>query len=290
MLANHKGEIPFVILLIPFLLGITVRLNFPRFAATSILLILLLTLSAVFITLNITYKKLNIYKTRWLGGILINLILFVFGWISTANYSELNYPNHFSKFPAQFAIIRINNEPILKNGLIRFTAIVEQSVIKGKKTVASGTLLVTLKDSLAQNLAYGDEVLIPANYTLVDPPFNPAEFNYKQYLAHQNIYYQSSLYGHKYVVLAHDAGNSIVAYALKLRQQLVKKLKTNMHNPDAIAVASTMLLGYRADLSSDVLQAYSSTGTVYVLTVSGSQVAIIYFLLTYAISFLSRHK
>jgi len=290
MLANHKGEIPFVILLIPFLLGITVRLNFPRFAATSILLILLLTLSAVFITLNITYKKLNIYKTRWLGGILINLILFVFGWISTANYSELNYPNHFSKFPAQFAIIRINNEPILKNGLIRFTAIVEQSVIKGKKTVASGTLLVTLKDSLAQNLAYGDEVLIPANYTLVDPPFNPAEFNYKQYLAHQNIYYQSSLYGHKYVVLAHDAGNSIVAYALKLRQQLVKKLKTNMHNPDAIAVASTMLLGYRADLSSDVLRAYSSTGTVYVLTVSGSQVAIIYFLLTYAISFLSRHK
>jgi len=290
MIANHKGEIPFVILLIPFLLGITVGLNFARFAEASILLIILLTLSAAFIILNISYKKFNIYKARWLGGILINLILFVFGWISIANYSELNRPNHFSKSPAQFVIIRINNEPILKNGLIRFTTIVEQNINKGNKTQASGTLLVTLKDSLAQTLAYGDEVLIPANYTLVDPPFNPAEFNYKQYLAHQNIYYQSFLYGHKYVVLAHDAGNTIVAYALKLRQQLVKKLKANMHNPDAIAVASTMLLGYRADLSNDVLQAYSSTGTVYVLTVSGSQVAIIYFLLTYILSFLSRHK
>jgi competence protein ComEC len=290
MIANHKGEIPFVILLIPFLLGILVGLNFSHFAETSILLILLFSLSATFIILNISYKKLNIYRTRWLGGILINLILFVFGWISIANYSELNRPNHFSKSPAQFVIIRINNEPVLKNGLIRFTAKVEQSINKGNKTTTSGTLLVTLKDSLAQTLAYGDEVLIPANYTLVDPPFNPAEFNYKQYLTHQNIYYQSFLYGHKYVILANDAGNPIVVYALKLRQKLVKKLKANMHNPDAIAVASTMLLGYRADLSNDVLQAYSSTGTVYVLTVSGSQVAIIYFLLTYALSFLSRHK
>jgi competence protein ComEC len=290
MIANHKGEIPFVILLIPFLLGITVRLNFARFEATSILLILLLALSTAFTILNISYKKFNIYKARWLGGILINLILFVFGCISIANYSELNRPNHFSKLPAQLIITRINSEPTSKNGLIRFTAAVEQSINKGNKTTTSGTLLVTLKDSLAQNFAYGDEVLIPANYTLVDPPFNPAEFNYKQYLANKNIYYQSFLYGHKYVILGHDAGSPIVAYALRLRKQLIEKLKVNMHNTDAIAVASTMLLGCRADLSSDVLQAYSSTGTVYVLTVSGSQVAIIYFLLTYALSFLSRHK
>jgi competence protein ComEC len=288
MTANHKGEIPFVILLIPFLLGITTGLNW--FAETFILLILLLTLSATFIFLNIAYKKFNIYKIKWLGGILINLILFAFGWISITSYSELNRPNHFSKLPAQLIVTRINTEPTSKNGLIRFTATVEQTINKGNKTTTNGTLLVTLKDSLAQNLAYDDEILIPANYTLVDPPFNPAEFNYKQYLANKNIYYQSFLYGHQYAVLAHNAGNPVIAYALKLRQQLVKKLKTNMHNPDAVAIASTMLLGYRADLSSDVLQAYSGTGTMYVLTVSGSQVAIIYFLLTYALSFLSRHK
>jgi competence protein ComEC len=290
MLANHKGEIPFVILLIPFLAGIIAALNFARFAETTILLIALTSLGASFIILNIAYKKFNIYKSRWLGGILINLILFIFGWVSINNYSELNQPNHFSKTPAQLVVIKINNEPTLKNGLLRFTANVEQSINKGKKTSTSGTLLVTLKDSLAQNLAYGDEILIPANYTTVDPPFNPSEFNYKQYLANKNIYYQSFLFGHKYAVLAHDAGDPIVSYALKLRRQLVQKLKINIHDPDAIAVASTMLLGYRADLSSDVLQAYSTTGTVYVLTVSGSQVAIIYFLLTYALSFMSRHK
>ena len=290
MIANHKGEIPFVILLIPFLAGITAALNFARFAETAILVIILLTLSTTFIALNIAYKKFNIYKVRWIGGILINLILFFFGWIATANYSELNDPNHFSKNQSQLIVAKITSEPTLKNGITRFTANVEQSINKSIKIPTIGTLLVTIKDSLAQTLAYGDEILIPANYTAVDPPYNPAEFKYKQYLASKNIYYQSALYGHKYVVLTHDAGNPVITYALKLRRNLVEKLKTNMHDPNAIAVASTMLLGYRADLSSDVLQAYSTTGTVYVLTVSGSQVAIIYFLLSYLLSFLSRHK
>jgi len=290
MIPNHKGEIPFVILLIPFLAGITAALNYARFAETSILIIALLILSTTFITLNIAYKKFNIYKVRWLGGILINLTLFLFGWIATANYNELNRPNHFSKFQSQLIVAKITSEPTLKNNITTFTANVEQSINKKQKTPTSGTLLVTIKDSLAQTLTYGDEILIPANYTPVDPPFNPAEFNYKQFLVNKNIYYQSALYGHKYAVLAHDAGNSIITYALKLRRNLVEKLKTNMHDANAIAVASTMLLGYRTDLSNDVLQAYSQTGTVYVLTVSGSQVAIIYFLLGYLLSFLSRHK
>ena len=290
MIANHKGEIPFVILIIPFLLGINLGLNYVGFADTSILIIVLIVLSLAFSALNIGYKRFNIYKYRWLGGGLISLILLVFGWISVANHSELNRANHFSKTPAQLLVIRINNEPVLKNGLLRFTGVVEESINKGVKTPTSGTLLVTLKDSLANTLHYGDEILLPSNYMLVDPPFNPAEFNYKQYLANQNIYYQSFLFGHKFILLAHDAGNPVIAYALQLRQQLVAKLKANIHDPNAFAVASTMLLGYRADLSNDVLQAYSQTGTVYVLTVSGSQVAIIYLLLNYVLSFLNRNK
>ena len=59
-----------------------------------------------------------------------------------------------------------------------------------------------------------------------------------------------------------------------------------MHDTSAIAVASTLILGYKADLSNDVLQAYSKTGTVHVLSVSGAHVAIIYILLNFALGFL----
>ncbi|GAA4090361.1 ComEC/Rec2 family competence protein [Mucilaginibacter panaciglaebae] len=160
----------------------------------------------------------------------------------------------------------------------------------GKPTVATGTLLVTINDTTAQKLQYGDELLIPAKYNAVDPPFNPAEFNYKQYLANQNIYQQTYLYPGQYRVIAHGKGNPLIAYALKLRRHLVEKLKVNIHDTSAVNVASTLILGYKVDLSSDLLQAYSKTGTIHILSVSGGHVAVIYLLLNILLGFIGRYK
>lgn len=81
-----------------------------------------------------------------------------------------------------------------------------------------------------------------------------------------------------------------MANALALRRQMVEKLKKQMHDPNAIAVASTLILGYKADLSEDVLQAYSKTGTIHVLSVSGAHVAIIWALLAFMLNFLNRFR
>jgi len=290
MIANHKGEIPFVILLIPFLLGICIGLNFISYVYTTPLTILFVLLSLIFIALNFTYKQFNIYKARWLGGTLISSILFLFGCITVARYNELRQPNHFFKIPSQYIIANISNEPILKNGYVHLIAKVEESINNGKRSPSCGKLLISIKDTSAKRLSYGDELIIPAKYTLVDPPFNPAEFNYKNYLANQNIHYQQFLHPKQYAVIGHDVDNPIIAYSLKLRQQLVQKFKKNMHDTSAIAVASTLILGYKADMSSDVLQAYSKTGTMYVLSVSGAQVAVIYLMLTLTLSFLNTYK
>ncbi len=290
MLANHKGEIPFVLLILPFLLGIGIGLNFSATVYFTPLIISFTIAGAAFVALNIGYNKLNLYKVKWLGGLLISLILFTAGWVNVIQNNELNNKSHFSKTSAQYLVATINNEPVLKNGLVRFTARVQHTLSARKATNTSGTLLISIKDNAATGLNFGDQLLIPAKYNTVDPPFNPAEFNYKQYLAHQNIYYQSFLYPHQYAVIKSNNGNHIIAYALRLRQALVQKLKANMHDTTAIAVASTLILGYKADLSEDVLQAYSKTGTVHVLSVSGAHVAILYLLLNFVLSFLDGRK
>src|ERR1700761_3992470 len=156
MLANHKGEIPVFALLLPFLLGIGLGLNLFAGANTIWLLFVLICLSFTFIILNLAYSKFNLHKTRWLGGILITVILFLVGWISVINYNELNNKNHFSKTKAQYLVVKINNEPVLKNGLLRFTANVEEGITNKKTTQVSGTLLIAIKDSAAKNLYYGD--------------------------------------------------------------------------------------------------------------------------------------
>lgn len=290
MIANHKGEIPFVILIIPFLLGITVGLNFLSVSLFIGLTGALLLLSLAFIVLNINYARFGLYKVRWIGGSLITVILFLVGWITVIRYNEINDPLHFSKKAAQYLVVKINNEPIVKNGLIRFTANVEQQFINGNRTNTNGTLLIAIKDSTATQLYYGDELLIPAKYNAIDRPFNPAEFNYKKYLANQNIYYQAFLYPKQFAVLNTNSGNPVIGYSLRLRQRLVEKFKQNMHDTSAIAVASTLILGYKADLSNEVLQAYSKTGTIHVLSVSGAHVAIIYLILNLAFGFLGRYR
>jgi competence protein ComEC len=73
---------------------------------------------------------------------------------------------------------------------VRFSAIVTNGIDSGKHSATLGKLLISIKDSTAFNLKYGDVLLIPAKYNIVDPPFNPGEFNYKQYLAHHNIYHR----------------------------------------------------------------------------------------------------
>lgn len=290
MIANHKGEIPFIVLLLPFLLGIWLGLSFSSANYFLWTIIPISFLALAFFVLNLAYTTLGLYKLRWIGGILINLILFLTGWFCVIENNQLNLPSHFSKHPSQQLIARINSEPTLKNGLIRFTTVVEKQKDTIHANKSTGNLLITIKDSLATKLQYGDELLILSNYTIVDPPFNPAEFNYKRYLANQNIYHQAYLYPGQYIVVNHNKGNKIIAYALKLRQQLVEKLKTNIQDTSAVNVASTLILGYKADLSNDLLQAYSKTGTIHILSVSGGHVAIIYLLLNILLGFLNQYK
>jgi competence protein ComEC len=290
MLANHKGEIPFLILLLPFLLGIALGFNFAETRYLFTLWILFGISCVAFIVLNLGYRRFQVFRSAWTGGILINALLFFAGWLAVIQNNELTDSHHFSRFSAKFLTVKIVSEPTLKNGIVRFVTNVEQIAVKQTQTTATGALLVSIKDTAARRLRYGDELIVPANYTAVEPPYNPAEFNYKKYLANQNIHYQEFLFPGQYHVVGHNLGNKVIAYSLTLRKRFVEKFKQHMHDTSAIAVASTLILGYKADLSSDVLQAYSKTGTIHVLSVSGAHVAIIYLLINFLLGFLNRFK
>ena len=193
MLANHKGEIPVFLLLIPYVTGVLPGISRAVIVPLPLLYLLLAIAATAFIVLNLTYKKFEIFKLRWLGGALITVIIFLFGWIITFKNNELTAANHFSKVTGRLLVVQVSNEPVTRNGLVRFTADVKESVTGHTQKPTSGTLLIAVKDIVA-HLNYGDQLLIPAKYNAIDPPFVPAGFNYKQYLQYQNVFYQAYLY------------------------------------------------------------------------------------------------
>ena len=72
---------------------------------------------------------------------------------------------------------------------------------------------------------------------------------------------------------------------------MVEKFARHMPvDGDAFAIASTLILGYRADLSRELLETYSSTGTIHVLSVSGMHVVIVFWLLAAMLFWMDRNK
>lgn len=291
MLQAHKGEIPFFYWLIPFIAGIVCGIYWGYAGLLSTFIIAGITAAVGFIALNLLYNRLNVNRYPWVGSLLLHLFLLCAGWLLSYGHDERHQSNYFTQYKAGYLAIQVNSEPRQKGIYTRFTAQVKHAVSAGKYQPTTGKILVTMvADSNAHLVNYGDELVIPASYKPIDPPFNPAEFNYRQYLAHQNIYYQSFLNRQQCRLINYNAGNPIIAFSLQLRQRLVNSIKQYLHNTEAAAIASTLLLGYKADLSTDILQAYSKTGTIHILSVSGAHVAVLFVIISFLLKPFRHHR
>ncbi|MDT3404967.1 ComEC/Rec2 family competence protein [Mucilaginibacter terrae] len=291
MLRAHKGEIPFFYWLMPFTAGIVCGIYYGVDQLLTFITATGIVSVTGFTILNLLYNRYNIHRYAWMGGLILNVFLLCAGWLLSYWHNDRNQDNYFAKHKAGYLVVQVSSEPKQKGIYTRFTAEVRQVIANQKHQATFGKILVTLTaDSNAHLVNYGDVLVIPGSCKPIDPPFNPAEFNYKQYLAHQNIYYQSFLNRQQCRLVNYDAGNSILAFSLQLRQRLVNSIKQYLHTPEAAAIASTLLLGYKADLSPEVLQAYSQTGTIHILSVSGAHVAVIFLIISFLLKPFRHHR
>lgn len=243
--------------------------------------------------INNFYKKLKAYNFKGYTGIVFYGFFFAFGGLSCLLNTQTFNDNYFANQEAQILKVWVANEPEQNGSILRFEANVCTQLFKEKNgEKVSGKLLVALKtDSLNPvKLNYGDELIISAIITAVEPPYNPAEFDFKKWLASKNVYHQTFINQLNIIKLGTNNGNFIIKYAIEVRQRQVAIYRKLIQNNEAFAVASTLVLGYRSDLNKETLAAYSKTGTIHALSVSGMHVGIIYIFLNWLLFFLDRNK
>ncbi len=235
------------------------------------------------------YRKLKAYNYKTLIGLLFFLFWLSFGCLICLIHIQVFEPTYFGNLKSNHLKVWVSNEPQKSNHILRFETEVTDAILENKTVKATGKLLVAFKiDSLHPiQLNYGDELIITSHFSPTEPPFNPAEFDFKAWLASKNIYHQTFLNQNQLIKLNSQKGNSIIKYALKVRKKQVDRYRKIIQNDEAFAVASTLVLGYRADLSKETLAAYSKTGTIHALSVSGMHVGIIYIFLNWALVFLN---
>jgi len=276
----HKGHVPFARFLMALVAGIAV--SYVYVPNRSLYLIVCGVLISSVITFASLILLTRLRRQRYYGamGFLVFAALFATGAVLTwQTHPEIDQ-QHFSHGRYRALIGSIADEPVVRSGYIRFP--LEISLAYGADTLTDvrGKLMltVTMHDSLSQSFNYGDELVIPATYDDVPPPYNPSEMDYQRYLANKNCWHRAYLSSNEVQRIGTGKGSWLMAYALMLRRQLVGKFEQYLLDKDALSVASTLILGYRADLSDELLQAFSNTGTIHVLSVSGMHVVIVFWM------------
>ena len=289
---TFKSEIVFVRVLLPFIMGICCVYNFQSHLLITVLLALSIVQLIYLLVINSFYKTLKAYKFKGITGIIFYFFCFTLGGLicllNTQSLKKEYYANH----SFDYLKVWVNDEPQQTNDIVRFEVVVTTGYEFGKPQNVSGKLLIALKvDSLNPvKLKYGDELIISSKNLPVEPSYNPSEFDFKAWLATKNIYHQTFVNQNHLIKLKSNTGNPVIKYAIEVRKRQVAIYRKLIHNDEAFAVASTLVLGYRADLSKETLAAYSKTGTIHALSVSGMHVGIIYIFLNWALFFLDKKR
>jgi len=207
------------------------------------------------------------------------LSAFFFAGILHYNYrSPLQHPTHFSKNKdAKFLIARISDFNQLSNSLRAVAEVNNSGTTKGEVKKSTGKLMLYIKGAKQKDFKVGSKWILPTNYFEEKENTNPHVYNYKEYLNYRGIYHR--MYVDDSDIAQIDSGNNNVRnISTQIRNKCLDHLDTLIKKENSIAVAAAMILGHRNLLTDDLYSAYTNTGTVHILAVSGLHVGIVSYL------------
>ncbi|MGB8192646.1 MAG: ComEC/Rec2 family competence protein, partial [Chitinophagaceae bacterium] len=129
-------------------------------------------------------------------------------------------------------------------------------------------------------LSYGSTILINKRLQPVKSSGNPGAFDYQRYCSFQNIAHQVYLTPNDFTVTGAVETRVLKKLVFQCRQRVIDILRTYIRGEQEAALAEALLIGYKDDVDKEFVQAYSNTGVVHIIAVSGLHLGIIYWLLS----------
>lgn len=257
--------------IIGIMIGFSISLKI-EFLISFIILIISI-LSVIFI---ISRRKL-IKDTYF--AIFTFLLFITVGILSSYITTNKNHKTHYTSFLSESnaAILVIDN--VLKNNNYYYNYNASVTTINTKKCTGKIRLSV-FKDSLSKSFDVGNIVYLNTVLDSVSSPKNPYEFNFKEYLAKQQIYHQITVKSDE-VFLLETNKTSLKHLAYKLRNTIKNKLVFHGLKGDELSVTEALLLGQRQHISEEIIENYQNAGAVHILALSGLHIGIILLMLNF---------
>lgn len=260
-----------------------------------ILVLLVCFLTALFATYFLEAAA-RFYARRLQGGIIF-LLIFSFGllltWQKDARHSQQWY-GHFSE-DSSIYYIRLDEPLIEKERSYKADASIIQVQNNNRLYATSGKVLLYFsKDSSTPLVKYGDVIIVNKFLQPIKNSGNPGAFNYQRYAGFQGFYHQLFLQPADWQPTGKNEVNWFRKFLFHARKYVIQALQHYIPNNDEqLGIAEALLIGYKEDLDKDLVQAYSNTGVVHIIAISGLHLGLLFVALSWVFNrtpFLGRSR
>ncbi len=277
-LSHTLKKIPFIRLLLPLMAGILFQWYVPvevKWWYWQGAVVLLLILLSERLSLS------NKFFLRKINGLALMYLLFLMGAVLLHQKDVRNDPHWYGHgYHGQPVVVALS-EPLIKKAN-SFKAEAKVIAIKngGRLEKAEGKILLYFKKDIdTGQLSYGTTLLINRSVQPIKNSSNPGAFDYNRYCLFQGITGQVFLEEASFAILPQKETNFPENTLISIRLSTIGTIRTYITGKDEQAIAEALLIGYRHDLDKDIVQAYSNTGVVHIIAISGLHLGMIYGLL-----------
>ncbi|PIX05717.1 MAG: competence protein [Flavobacteriales bacterium CG_4_8_14_3_um_filter_35_10] len=259
------------------IIGITFSHYFTLTLAVSWLL-----LTLAFSVLLVTYFiSKHLFNPRYYFAVATFLMFLAIGASRFTFAQEPPLKNHYTHFIKQENALVLSINQVLKpsKNYLKYEAEVQQV----NQQATRGKLLLNIKkDSLETPLKVGDFVFTNALISEVEGAKNPFQFDYKSYLA-QNQIYNQIFASPVEVRLLNLKSHSVKVIASNIRDKIIYEFEKKGLKGNELAVVKALLLGERHELDADLRQSYAAAGAIHILAISGLHIGIIMLLISFVL-------
>lgn len=291
-MVNFKS-IPFLRILFPYVLGIIFSLTIGVLPNVHVLL--LFSFSAVVIAFLYQYfYKRPMYLKKFFFILSTNIFLFLLANEAYFQYKDLNRSNHYSHYlnnePQKF-FVSIEDVPVKTERYTKLTANINAISFNNQWNLVEGRTILYLQNDSLRSFEVGDELLVESKFTTVNEPKNPYEFNYKSFLESRNIFHVVYAKPHQVSSSPYLKHNfSFNRLGASIKHSVVSTLRSSGLSQEAFSIAAALLVGYDDEIDSDIMQSFSHSGTLHVLSVSGMHTGVLFGIFVFLFGLFDKHQ
>ncbi|MEM7107295.1 MAG: ComEC/Rec2 family competence protein [Bacteroidota bacterium] len=262
-----------------FMLGILFAVYIPFH--TSIRQIWWFSLGSVisYLVLSAVLKKATFVKYNLLLSVGSSFVFATLGYLCLVCANQTTFSDHISNFQNveayTFVVTDAGEEKAKTTRYLAQISAVKDSLWYS----ATGKMYLYVSKDLP-GLDYGSTYLIGGQLQRLSGPMNPGEFDYQRFLSYQNIHYQQFVREPPLLIKARPPSFTISSFGLEMSNWAKAVFEKNIKHEQERGIALALVLGIKDGLNNEIKNAYSASGAMHVLAVSGLHVGIIYLILS----------